>query len=316
MSISQNAIDSIQVGVLDYKSGDARRHLSSVRNITSGIILLYKEKLCRMSPPHDKELLIKKDIRPTYDKAGNVIFIGKGPRTVDVQQIKERFSSLNIKIDCTRLDKVILLRNEIEHYYTKKSPNTVRELVAKSFILIRDFLVKHLKEDPATFLGTDCWNTLLDISEVYQAEEVSCRESLKGIDWKYTTVKNALEDIRCPQCSSNLIKTEKKGDFDISIELLCSSCGHSFIIESVLEECIAGSLAGQVYRSMKDGEDPPYDICPECFKATYIFEESCCIACSYEQEYSVCTLCSSDLPLEDQDLAGFCSYCNYKISDL
>ncbi len=75
MSILSNAIDSIQVGVEDYLMRDSKRYLSAVRNICAGILLLYKEKLCQLSPSHDKEVLIKKDIRPSDDGKGNVTFI-------------------------------------------------------------------------------------------------------------------------------------------------------------------------------------------------------------------------------------------------
>jgi hypothetical protein len=42
MSILQNAIDSIQIGIEDYENGDDRRSISAVRNIAAGTLLLYK----------------------------------------------------------------------------------------------------------------------------------------------------------------------------------------------------------------------------------------------------------------------------------
>ncbi|MGP5543107.1 hypothetical protein ACTXMH_11170, partial [Psychrobacter celer] len=140
MSILQNAIDSIQIGVEDFESDDDRRSVSAVRNITAGILLLYKEKLCRLSPPDNKELLIKQNIRPVQNVKGEITFEGKGNKTVDVQSIKERFKSLNITTgDWGRFGEISRLRNDLEHYYTSKSPDAVREIVAKSFLLIRDF---------------------------------------------------------------------------------------------------------------------------------------------------------------------------------
>ena len=44
MSIIQNAIDSIQIGVEDFESDDDRRSVSAVRNIAAGILLLYRRK--------------------------------------------------------------------------------------------------------------------------------------------------------------------------------------------------------------------------------------------------------------------------------
>ena len=94
MSIIQNAIDSIQIGIEDYEDSDDRRSVSAVRNISAGILLLYKEKLCQLSPEGNKELLIKQNIRPIQNEDGDIVFEGKGYKTVDVQSIKERFKSL------------------------------------------------------------------------------------------------------------------------------------------------------------------------------------------------------------------------------
>lgn len=313
MSLAQNAIDSIQIGVEDYLSADERRQLSAVRNITAGILLLYKEKLCRMSPSHDKEALIKKEIRPVDDGTGNIVFVGKGKKTVDVRQIKERFESLKITTDWGRFDEIIQLRNDIEHYYTNKSLDAVRELVAKSFLLIRDFLVHQLNEDPIDFLGQDCWNALLDVADVYKAEENSCQESLEKIDWRFSTLEEAIVEIRCPKCHSSLVKSEEEGAYDAGIDLICSSCGDTFDVMTVIEQCITDSLAGEAYIAATDGGEPPYDICPECMRDTYVFVEGCCVACSYERKYTKCERCGAGISLNEQDLGGYCGYCNYQI---
>lgn len=44
-TILTNAIQSIQIGVEDYRSDDRRRLLSAIRNVQAGILLLCKEKL-------------------------------------------------------------------------------------------------------------------------------------------------------------------------------------------------------------------------------------------------------------------------------
>ncbi len=116
MSISQNAIDSIQIGIEDYEDSDDRRSVSAVRNISVGILLLYKEKLCQLSPDDNKELLIKQNIRPIQNDDGDIVFEGKGHKTVDVQSIKERFKSLKVSVDWTRFDEINKLRNDLEHY--------------------------------------------------------------------------------------------------------------------------------------------------------------------------------------------------------
>jgi hypothetical protein len=239
MSLLSNAIESIQVGVEDYLMGDSKRYLSAVRNICAGILLLHKEKLCKLSPLNDKEVLIKKDIRPVDDGKGNVIFVGTGRKTVDVQEIKERFSSLKITVDWKKFDELNQLRNNIEHYYTDKSPDAVREVIAKSFILIRDFISECLQEEPHQLLGDTCWQTLLNTADVYEAEEEACRKSFEGIDFENQILQDAVPNIRCPSCHSSLIKARDTNEFSIFTALTCSFCGRGFEFGDVMSECLS-----------------------------------------------------------------------------
>lgn len=312
MSIIQNAIDSIQIGVEDFESDDDRRSVSAVRNIAAGILLLYKEKLCQLSPSDNKELLIKQNIRPIKNTKGEIIFEGKGHKTVDVQSIKERFTSLNVKVEWKRFDEINKLRNDLEHYYTSESPDAVREILAKSFLLIRDFLSAHLQEDPQAILGNDCWTTLLDVSDVYSAEEQVCKASIDAVDWKYHSVEIALKNLRCNQCHSSLIQATHSDDIYPMIDLHCKSCGKDFSFYDVVEQCIDDSLAGEAIKNLMDGGESPFDSCQGCGKTTFIYEEECCVACEYEMEYIECETCGDPLSLEDQYHEGKCSYCQYK----
>ncbi len=115
MALLDNAIKSIQVGVEDYQNGAEDRLLASVRNIHAGILLLYKEALLRLSPTNSNEVLIKAKIVPTLDGVGNLIFVGSGGKTVDVQQIEERFEQLKITTDWVRFKRITKIRNDIEH---------------------------------------------------------------------------------------------------------------------------------------------------------------------------------------------------------
>jgi len=51
-SILKNAIISIQLGIEDFlkTEKDPRRALSAMRNLYAGVLLLFKEKLARLSP--------------------------------------------------------------------------------------------------------------------------------------------------------------------------------------------------------------------------------------------------------------------------
>ena len=106
MSILQNAIDSIELGVEDYKINQPKRLLSAVRNFYAGILLLFKHKLASMSH-NDDEALLKQRILPVEEN-GKIVWKGDGKKTVDFQQIQERFESLGIKVDWKRLEKAFL----------------------------------------------------------------------------------------------------------------------------------------------------------------------------------------------------------------
>lgn len=288
MSLLQNAIDSIQVGVEDYFLDDDRRYLSATRNICAGILLLYKEKLRRLSPSDDQELLVKQSIKPIL-KNDELIFIGYGKKTVDVQTIKERFKGLNIQCDWQKFDKLNQLRNNIEHYYIDKSSSTVREVIVTSFVLIKDFIRQHLEEEPSSLLGNDCWQHLLETSEVYEAEEKTCRQSFEEFNFENQIVELIFKNIRCPSCHSKLIKATDQPD--IFPSLSCSFCGNFFTFEKGIEE---------KHLSDKD----PYA------EGNYVY----CNNCEYIELQSVVQLgnkwiCFSCHNIHDEVEVGHCEYC-------
>lgn len=316
MSLLKNAVESIQVGVEDFSSADDRRSVSAMRNIAAGLLLLFKAKLCELSPISDNELLIKKDIVPGVDDKGKLVLVGKGRKTVDVAQIRERLISMNVNVDWKRVEEITTLRNEAEHYYVKVSPDTVREVVAKSFLLIRDFLQNALQKDPQEILGSDCWQALLQTSEVYLAEEQACRDSLDKIDWKYSSVEDALVHLRCPKCSSALIEAPFDDDKYPTVNLRCKSCSEDFSFDDIVENCIEELLSADAYLNAKEGGEPPYGRCLQCGKETFIYAEECCVACEGELEYTNCSRCEIPLSLDDQSLGGLCSHCHYAFRKL
>lgn len=75
MSMLENAVASILLGVEDYQPAaqDDARTLSALRNLTSGLLLLFKVKLQVLSPPDSKESLLKQTVVPGLDADGNHI---------------------------------------------------------------------------------------------------------------------------------------------------------------------------------------------------------------------------------------------------
>lgn len=96
MSMLANAVASIRLGVEDFRDAenDEARALSAIRNLTAGLLLLFKVKLQELSPAGSKEALLKQTVTPVLDTDGNPIWIGTGSKTVDVQIIILRLKGL------------------------------------------------------------------------------------------------------------------------------------------------------------------------------------------------------------------------------
>ena len=314
-TILNNAVQSIQIGIEDYQSSDPRRALSAVRNISAGVLLLFKEKLRELSPADSDEVLIKQRISPRQSH-GEVTFVGSGKKTVDVQQIRERFEGLAINVEWKRVDKIIKARNDIEHYKTTETSGRLRELLAESFVVIRDFLSQHLGQEPHELLGASTWEVLLNVADVYDAERQSCREQMGEVNWRTGALASAISLLRCPSCGSELVKPTDTSTTDpVWSSCYCSACGTEFDLNDKLtEEVIDEFFAADAHIAIKDGGDPPTTICPECGSDTFIIDEDLCAVCYETRAYTECLICGAGLTPEEQDLGGLCGFHHHVIT--
>ncbi|MDR5759757.1 zinc ribbon domain-containing protein [Caballeronia sp. LZ035] len=308
-TILQNAVQSIQIGVEDFQSSDPRRVLSATRNITAGVLLLFKEKLRLLSPADSDEALIRQKLVPEFKADGTVHFKGQGRKTVDIQQIKDRFKSLNITVDMTTVDKISDIRNNVEHYLTNESPSAIKELVAGSFLIIRDFLTKELDHEPVDLLGMKTWNVLLETAEVFEKERKECKDAIEAIDWGSSTMHGMATELTCPNCESTLIKPI---DPDVSavsdLEFKCTVCGEVSELVDMLEKALADFFAYEIYSSVKDGGDSPLATCWECGRETYVVEDGECVACGTTPKHDRCAVCHAHLGPDEQEYNGLCGY--------
>lgn len=310
MSILKNAIHSIAIGLEDFKSIDERRIVSSTRNIFAGILLLFKHRLCELSPEDSDEALIKQRVLPAFDATGAVNWIGKGKKTVDVQNIKERFESLGITVEWKRLERINKYRNDIEHYYSTMNHESVQQLISDSFIIIRNFIVDELEEEPRDLLGEEYWKILVDVNEVYEKEKQECEDSLENLDYFSDEILNALKVYNCIKCGSGLLESTSDTGQAIETSFKCRSCDTEFNYENIVNEAINDYYAADVYLSHKDGGDTPVIDCPSCFKGSYLFHEGVCVACGNSATH-VCSRCSASIPPEEISDDSVCGYCAY-----
>ena len=242
-TILDNAVQSIQIGMEDYRSDDPRRLLSAVRNVQAGILLLCKEQLRRLSPPDSEEILLRLKMRPV-SRQGTIVMVGDGQKTVDQFQIKERFKQLGIPVDWKPLDRLTEYRNDIEHYRFIGGREPLSAAIAGSAKIIRELVTDVLESDPRNLLGQLCWDVLLDTEAVFDAEFAASRETLAAIAWYSPEVARSLDDLVCPICASALVAQTDPANTDQSAaDFHCRSCGARFCSEELIENAI-----GQVCR--------------------------------------------------------------------
>ena len=312
MSLFENALHSIQIGVEYFASDDPRRVLSAVRNVQAGILLLCKEKLRRLSP--NDEALLKQKLEPIFDLSGALALKGVGKKTVDLQGIKDRFRSLSIKFDWADVDRVTGIRNDMEHMFYKGSHTLAHEAVSDAFIAIRILLAIVLEEEPVGALGAQCWGSLLDNNKLFQEEHAACQETLKAISWKTKGAASASTKLACIECGSKLIKqiSPENSDQD-DARFMCSACGEEIETIPLMIAAVYDANAINAYVAMTDGGDPPVGTCPQCDEETYVFSEGGCALCGFSMpESATCAICDEGLSLDDyRERDNLCSYHRY-----
>jgi hypothetical protein len=312
MSILKNAVDSISLGIEDFQSEDQRRLISCTRNLFAGVLLLFKHRLVQMSPAGSDEVLIKQHILPV--QSGNQLeWQGQGTKTVDVQQIRERFKSLGIKVDWSRIDRINKYRNDVEHYFSNLSHSAVRVLITDCFVVIRDFIRQELCLDPIDVLAPEVWRAFTEVAEVYQKEKDDCTAHVEAVDWKYAVLTDALSQCSCPNCGSGLLDTDPNCKDRDDAEFTCLSCRNTYSFEILAERALGEFFANANHRSMKDGGDPVTIDCPNCGKDTYLLKQDVCVMCE-ESAPRICDMCGCDIPSSEIDGGGLCGYCSHMMS--
>ena len=313
MSILDNAVISIQIGVEDYQSENESRNFSAVRNIYSGLLLFYKEKLRLLSPIDDPELLLKRKLKPVLNKNGKVILKGIGKQTVDTNEIKERFKDFKVNVTWKDFDRIRELRNDLEHYYTSENLDTITEILAKACQLIQEFVTSELGLEPKQLIGEKCWQSLLNIENVYEAAKKECMTTLCNLDWQYEIIRGSLSDLQCPSCSSNLIK-HIGGSADYpDIDLVCHSCSSKFHFFDVLSDYLNQIYFADNYIAATQGGEYSTQECPSCDYETYILDENLCVHCGFKYIYKNCVSCGGAISsmYSVSDETKICERCDY-----
>ncbi|MCO6406778.1 hypothetical protein [Hoeflea alexandrii] len=310
----ENAVVSIQLGVEDYQANDPRRAISAVRNFYAGVLLLAKETLVRAAPEADLDDLVAARYKPIPDGQGGIEVVPDGRTTIDFVTIGKRFKDFGLAIDQKALEELNKIRNDVEHLYTQKPREAVREAIANAFPVVVQ-LFEHMGDRPGDHLG-EAWPVMLEAKALYDKELVRCRDSFSKLDWISETVANA--GLICPECDSKLIRQRDVENAEQRhIELICSLCGAEPDLDAAIKDTLVGELSGEAYLRIKDGgEDGPLFLCTECGNETYVDFEGACAVCGYEYGSPDCDRCGVEIPLNEiiyTEHPGLCSYCSHML---
>jgi hypothetical protein len=306
----QNAVDSLQLGIEDYRQNSRARALSAVRNFYAGTLLLAKEVLVRKVPDADPDDILGAKYKPVSDGSGGVNYEAIGRTTIDFAQVGERFNDFNLAISHAQLKDLNRIRNEIEHLYTNAALDAVREAIAKAFPVVVE-LFRLADEDPREVLG-EAWRTMLDVRSFYESERAQCEMTFEKVNWQSEALADAPK--LCPECGSHLVEQNDPANTDYgSADARCRACGEEIEPEKLVETAIDEYLALS-HRDIKHGAEPVHTNCHECSLKTYVLSENQCVWC--HATLGTCLICDEQLTPDNKDPDGdnLCSYHAYVLS--
>ncbi len=301
-AILTNAIASITLGIEDYKSEGKHRPLSAMRNITAGILLLFKAKLVQLAP---EETLIKKAFQLAWVD-GKTAWTAIGDKTIDYYGIQERFKLVGIRFDFREMDRIISQRNRIEHYVADIPADALRDSIVNAVNLINRFSREHLGVEAASLFDPDVWQTLLQEKAIHDAEKKACNERMAEVKWPYPELLNiAVNHCLCKTCESDLVSPSDPSQPLRKSLFACAACGSTEGYDSAMEAAFLDWAAGENYRSVKDGGDYVSDDCDNCMSDLVLASRGYCVACGYEH-FKRCPGCGHTLRK-----GQVCEYCDF-----
>lgn len=317
MSMLANAVASIRLGVEDFQAAedDDARALSAIRNLTAGLLLLFKVKLQDLSPPDSNEALLKQHVTPGLDPHGNPIWIGNGSKTVDVHSVIQRLKALGVDgVEWARLEALTRLRNDVEHYFSPHPASVLLEAMEASFHLIHQFAPKHLGKNPLQLLGSDLWAFLIKQNEFYTHELHVCHEASRAISWPLPILAESARALRCFRCRSELIKPQDPLAQPPETSFECTGCGIVSTYKEIVESMLATRYYQDLYLTATQGGEPPLERCSRCQHRTYIVDDAFCAICQKDSPELGCVQCGGALDGAydiDADLGRLCAHCRY-----
>lgn len=332
--LKENAILSIQLGIEDFEvcqkkiedGGKPARALSAIRNLFSGVLLLFKYRITLFVPDdkhEQREQLIynpPREILPYLGDDGDVEWRPTGKfrtTTIDVHNIQSRFETLKIRTDWKVIEKLQQCRNHLEHLHPINSLGEIADFVAELFPILRDFIQNELEEDPRELLQ-DSWNIMLKQHDFFESIRKQCLEKWQIKEDIPEKVFDLLEGCQCESCGSILLSPSEQHTFikedANSLYYCCLKCGCENMLKPLLEKQL-NEIFFQDYKELLYNP-PSVTHCFSCGNDFFVREEDVCFWCDEGRQYEECEGCGESLDVDEQDNGGMCSRCSYRYSKI
>jgi hypothetical protein len=290
----RHAIESIQIGIEDYKIGTAPRLNSAIRSIYSGTLLLCKHVITRQSFKEQREHVysyLNKQKTPKKFRRKQR-FVNKilenldgGGRGIDFHHLRLLSDIGHIRLPIEHLHQLRNIRNEVEHSFTSKDQSLCDAAIGEAFLAIYYLLRHQLDFPPIDVIGKECWKTMISIAitkkmknPVYEAELLECGLSLENLAIESTTLRNITRYFRCLRCNSDLVRQVYINNLDLyEAKFCCAACGAELAVDELIEDAI------WILFQENHGEGTYNFIttCPTCGFDTFVVEENECVLCKY-----------------------------------
>ncbi|TDF86286.1 hypothetical protein [Pseudomonas sp. H9] len=314
--ILQHAVDSIKLGVLDYKLStetpeNSTRCISAARNLFAGVLILFKFKIASLAstPEQAAELIYKtKEITPTLNEKGEIEWkpVIYNDTTIDTETIKSRLISLKIWHDWGAVKKLKDCRNNLEHLHPKHPVSEIQKFIADLFPLLRDFIKNEMTEPPGALLG-DAWDTMLETHSFFENNKSEIRELWRPIQLS-ENAKKIFKQCKCENCESQLLAPHpddvlnevSTDDRDFRYE--CVACHYSASLIELIQEKFS-----ELHETPFD-PDPIVEECARCFVVLYHSYHGICHWCDFKPEvkYCACGAILQDHEIENGDKCDHC----------
>ncbi|KQT48262.1 hypothetical protein ASG47_07845 [Devosia sp. Leaf420] len=306
-AILSNAVESIILGIEDYRANDPRRATSAARNYFSGVLLLAKAALMKAAPKADVATIISSNVKVIPNGRGGIKPVPVGRSTVEFSKIGERLADFGIAADIKLVSDLGRIRNDIEHGSNPHTEMAVREAIARSFPFVSQ-VIEYLGLSPVEILG-ESWVVMLDVQEMHQIAYEKCLKSFSKIVWQDDLLPQI--DRRCSDCGSSLVLQIKPENSDHqAMDSECQRCGKQIQAEDLVEYSLGAYFEVEAYVAAKEGASPPLGVCPECGLTTYVngYDLSACVWCN--EKLGECAVCYTALNSENvsPDHSGLCAY--------